>query len=162
MTFLVPVPNTTNGDILYGGLFYYDNASPYLYTILVTGSSVTLTSTAQTANTNFEPVWVDPTGTWLFTATFNFSANEAETLTQYQIGSGGSLTVGPEGTFNINGSGVGGVTNSSAGYISSTGMVLIPTGGGGYSLSYNSITGSLDSPVKFGMAGADGNAAFLP
>lgn len=164
-SFFSVVPNTTNGDILYGGVFYAYPAHPYLYTVVVTGTSVALTSMAQQSNTNVAPVWIDPTGTWLFVATYNISGF-SETLTQYKIGSSGALTIGPEGTFTIaagSSSGdFGGVTNSGAGYISSTGTVLVPYGGGGASLLYNSITGSLSSPVSVSLAGADGNAVFLP
>ena len=160
--FFVPVPGTTNGDILYAGNVQGAPVA-YLYTVAVTSTTVTLNYINGSSDTTTTPVWIDPTGTWLFEAT-DIMSNGSETLTQYKIGSSGTLTAGPEGTITLaNGtSNVGGLTNSAAGYISSTGTVLVPDGGGGSSLIYNSLNGSLSSPASVGLAGADGNAVFLP
>ncbi len=158
------VPNTTNGDILYGAVqFPYDN-SPYFYTVVVTSSTVTLTSTPKTAGSFYAPAWIDPTGTWLFEAAYNASTN-SEVLTQYRIGNSGALTIGSEGSITLtNGSNgfFGGVTESVSGYISRSGTVVFPYGGGGSALLFNSINGSLSNPQGVSLGGADGIASFLP
>ena len=155
------VPNTTNGDILYGAVQFPYNNSPYFYTVVVTSSTVTLTSTPKTSGNYYSPAWIDPTGTWLFEATYNPSTN-SEVLTQYKIGASGSLTLGPEGSLTVangNNGFIGGVTNSVSGYISTSGTVIFPLG---YALLYNAMNGSLSNPKVLSLNGADGTDVFLP
>jgi hypothetical protein len=161
--YFVDVPNTTNGDILYAGATE-GAPSAHMYTVFVTSSTITLNNVTGTSGDTTEPAWVDQTGTWLFEATWNLSTG-TEVLTQYKIGSSGALTAGNESPLTLqNGSGghVGGSTNSVAGYIASSGIVIVPFGTVGSALQYNSLNGFLTNPTIVYAGTTSVNAVFLP
>lgn len=142
VNFLYADPSATNGDYLYG------SSLGYFYQVAIAGGTITVTSNPSlvpNSNTTTTPVWIDPTGTWLFLAELD-GLNDSETLVQYRINSAGSLTAGTMTPIQIatggNGS-VGGFTESPGFYDTTNGIVEIPVGGYLTTYSYNALSGSL-------------------
>lgn len=127
-------PSTTNGDFMFSSAW---NGN-YYYEAKLSGSSITITTVTGTSNHNQAPVWVDPSGTWLYMNDYNYSTYVSN-LVQYSIGSSGTLT--QTGT-PIELASTGGISDSPASYVSSGGYLVVGAGGVGV-ISYNSLNGAM-------------------
>lgn len=86
---LVADPNTTNGDFLYG----------YTALLSISGGNITATDLSGFSGTcapscNVNPIWIDPTGTWLYVVVSDGNTGSIYTkMEQYSIGSTGTVSL---------------------------------------------------------------------
>lgn len=159
--FILPDPVLSSGNYLYasGEGFFYELSLSSGGTINVTDVS---SSIAPTNETEPYPVWIDPTGTWLYLAEADFGTG-AETLVQYRIDSSGTLSAGSEAPVQIasgtNGS-FGGFTNSPGYYDPSSGIVALPIFGYLSTFSYGSDGNLAPLALRTGSIGVGFMAGF--